>query len=98
MKTFICRFKSWIAKLGQERSRVELGQLLPLVLGHMYLDLVGASPGGRVNAYKFLKRHYPGCSSTSSLIEDLLALGTCSDLLSRPSVEHFRSVSLNHDL
>ncbi|XP_059487620.1 TAF5-like RNA polymerase II p300/CBP-associated factor-associated factor 65 kDa subunit 5L [Neocloeon triangulifer] len=85
------RLKNWIGKLSDDRAKVELGQLLPLILSHMYLDLVGAALGNRVNAYKFLKRHYTGSVSNSSLIDDLLALGTCADLLSRPSVEHFRS-------
>ncbi|XP_065351931.1 TAF5-like RNA polymerase II p300/CBP-associated factor-associated factor 65 kDa subunit 5L [Cloeon dipterum] len=85
------RFKNWVSKLSDDRARTELGQLLPLVLSHMYLDLVGASSGSRVNNYKFLKRHYTGNISNSNLIEDLLALGTCSDLLGRPSVELFRS-------
>ncbi|CAB3370525.1 Hypothetical predicted protein [Cloeon dipterum] len=85
------RFKNWVSKLSDDRARTELGQLLPLILSHMYLDLVGASSGSRVNNYKFLKRHYTGNISNSNLIEDLLALGTCSDLLGRPSVELFRS-------
>jgi hypothetical protein len=83
-----CRLKSWLGGLPQTSSQ-ELSKLVPVVLSQMYLEAV-ASGASRLGALKFLKRHHTPAIQPDELLDEMVAAGSCSELLTRPSIVRFR--------